>query len=64
MSIGKVTKTFSYSPNAFHVSPSSLEGGAGQIYNWIIGVNYFKWALFVWIYNAKKVPFYLENCIW
>ena len=31
MSMGKVTKAFSYSFTVSHVSPSSMEGGTGEI---------------------------------
>ena len=52
MSMGKVTKAFSYPFNVFHVSDSPMEGGTGKISDWITGVKYFKWALFICISNA------------
>ena len=52
MSMGKVTKAFSYSFNVSHVSPSFVEGGTGKISDWITEAEYFKWVLFVLISNA------------
>ena len=34
------------------MSPSSVEGGTGNISDWITGVEYFKWEFFVLISNA------------
>ena len=53
MRMGKATKAFSYSFNVSLVSSPSVEGGTRNISDWITGVEYFIWALFVLIANAS-----------
>ena len=65
MSMGKVTKVFSYSFSMFHVSHSSVEGGTGKISDWIIEAKYFKWEHFSYEFLLReKYLFISNNYIW